>query len=127
MAHASDALPAAVRQAGEAASPGELEGYVPRPLLTEPPVLLAPVVIGEPGSTDEPPVGIRKGILALYIDGEGRVRAVLGEDPILPADYEQAAREAFLAARYAPGRINGKAVRSRVRVEVQFSGGVLRQ
>ena len=95
---------------------------MPRPLLTEPPTLLVPIVIGEPSSTSQAtPLGLRKGILAIYIDGDGRVQAVVGEDPVLPDEYERAAREAFLSARYTPGRINGKAVRSRVRVEVQFN------
>ncbi|MGO4392630.1 hypothetical protein AB4Z46_14880 [Variovorax sp. M-6] len=100
---------------------GELDGYVPRSMLTEPPVVQTPVVIAEP-SLLAPSIGVRTGILALYIDEEGRVQEVVGQAPSLPAEYEQAAREAFLAARYSPGRIDGRAVKSRVRVEVKFNG-----
>ena len=99
----------------------EPDGYVPRSQLTEPPVLQAPVVIKEP-AVQTPSFGMRTGILALYIDDEGRVLQVLGQEPALPAEYEQAAREAFLEARYTPGRIDGRAVKSRVRVEVKFNG-----
>ena len=117
----SDGQSAEAPVARSSAPAGEPDGYVPRSQLTEPPVLQAPVVIKEP-SVQTPSFGMRTGILALYIDDEGRVLQVLGQEPALPAEYEQAAREAFLEARYTPGRIDGRAVKSRVRVEVKFNG-----
>jgi len=92
-------------------------------LLSEPPLLQNSVVIDEP--TTQRSAGARVGVLALYIDEEGRVQDVVAEAPFLPIEYEEAARKAFLAARYAPGRINGHAVKSRVKVEVTFSGTLL--
>ena len=117
----SDGQSVEPRATRDAVLAGELDGYVPRSLLTEPPVVQTPVVIAEP-SVQAPSIGVRTGILALYIDEEGRVQEVVGQAPSLPAEYEQAAREAFLAARYTPGRIDGRAVKSRVRVEVKFDG-----
>jgi len=90
-------------------------------LLSEPPVLQNAVVIDEP-SMQTPPAGARVGVLALYIDEQGEVQDVVAEAPFLPAEYEEAARKAFLAARYAPGKIDGRAVKSRVKVEVTFNG-----
>ncbi len=112
---------AAPRAAPEATPTCDPEGYVPRPLLSVPPILQTQVVIAAPPAAAQV-IGIRTAILALFIDDEGQVREVHSQEPRLPPEYEQAAREAFLAARYAPGRINGRAVKSRIRVEVRFGG-----
>ncbi len=92
--------------------------YVPRPLLTVPPVAQAPVLIGEPTGATQ--TGRYVGILSLFIDEEGRVQYVAADEPALPPLYEQAARDAFIAARFSPGQVDGRAVKSRVRVEVVF-------
>lgn len=94
------------------------EDYVPRPLLSIPPAVQAAVIIATPSG--EPDVGRRVGILSLFIDEEGRVRHVAGNEPLLPPAFEQAAREAFMAARFTSGQIDGRPVKSRVRVEVVF-------
>lgn len=96
----------------------EHDDYIPRPLLSVAPVARAPVVIGSP--PDEPGVGRHVGILSLFIDEEGRVRHISASEPLLPPAFEQAAREAFMAAQFSPGQVDGVAVRSRVRVEVVF-------
>ena len=77
------------------------------------------MVIDEP-ATQSSSVGARIGIVALFIDEEGRVQEVVAEAPFLPPEHVEATRKAFLSARYAPGEIDGKAVKSRVRVEVTF-------
>lgn len=93
--------------------------YVPRPQLTVPPVLLTDVTIDEPPGLAEIG-GIRSGVLALYIDDTGRVRHIRTDDWLLPPEYEEAARNAFSKARYRPGEIDGRPVKSRVRVLVTF-------
>lgn len=60
------------------------------------------------------------GILSLFIDEQGRVQRVDAEEPTLPPAFEQVAREAFMAAEYSPGEVDGRAVKSRQRVEVVF-------
>ena len=93
-------------------------GYVPRPLLSIAPQPGAPVVIATPPDMVE--TGRRVGVLALYIDEQGRVRRIDAEQPVLPPAMERAAREAFMAARFSPGQVDGRVVRSRIRVEVVF-------
>lgn len=94
------------------------DDYVPRPLLSVPPVALAPVVIGEPNG--ETLTGRLTGVLSLFIDDQGQVRRVVAEPPYLPPAFEQAARDAFMAARFSPGQMDGQTVKARVRVEVVF-------
>jgi len=93
-------------------------GYVPRPLLSVVPDALAPVIIATSPETAD--LGRRVGVLALYIDEQGRVRRIEAEQPALPEAMERAAREAFMAARFSPGQVDGHVVKSRIRVEVVF-------
>ncbi|WP_167481181.1 energy transducer TonB [Acidovorax cavernicola] len=91
---------------------------MPRSQLSRPPIALTAIVL-------EPPpgelVGDRLvGILSLFIDEQGHVERVDAEEPTLPPAFEQAAREAFIAAEFSPGEIDGRAVKSRLRVEVVF-------
>lgn len=95
--------------------PGE---YLPRSMLSTPPLAKEAVIVRPPpGSAD---LGRRVGVLALYIDEAGRVRHVEAEPPLLPPTMEQAAREAFMAASFVPGQVDGHPVRSLVRIEVVF-------
>lgn len=99
---------------------GVHDNYVPRPLLSIPPVAQTPVVIAAPDGEDD---GERHvGILALFIDEKGQVQWIEGNEPLLPEPFERAAREAFMAARFSPGEVDGHAVKSKVRVEVVFDG-----
>ncbi|MES2251747.1 MAG: hypothetical protein V4645_31060 [Pseudomonadota bacterium] len=96
----------------------EVDNYIPRSQLSTPPIALTTIVL-EPPSGE--PVGDRLvGILLLFIDEQGHVDQVDSEEPILPPAFEQAAREAFIAAEFSPGEIDGRAVKSRLRVEVVF-------
>lgn len=110
-AEPSTPLIAASKTAGE-------DDYVPRPLLSKPPAAQTPVIIAAPEG--ESAAGRHVGILSLFIDEDGHVQHVAANDPTLPPAYEQAAREAFMAAQFSPGQIGGRAVKSRVRVEVVF-------
>jgi len=106
------------------ADPTGFDDYIPRPLLSVGPAASTPVVIDTP--TGDFGVARHVGILSLFIDEEGVVRHVAGSDPLLPALLEQAAREAFMAARFTPGEVDGRPVKSRIRVEVVFDNTPLR-
>jgi hypothetical protein len=82
--------------------------------------LLTQIVIPAPPA-DVSPEG-PSGILALYIDEEGHVRKVEALEPKLPPAYERLVQEAFEAARYLPGQVDGRIVKSRIRIEVRFGG-----
>jgi hypothetical protein len=94
------------------------DDYVPRPLLTVPPVARTPVIFAAPEG--EMFRGRHVGVLSLFIDEYGQVQRIEADATSLPEAFEQAAREAFMAAQFAPGEIDGAAVKSRVRVEVVF-------
>jgi hypothetical protein len=94
------------------------EGFIPRPQLTVPPVPQTPVVLSAPSGNGEPARHV--GVLALYIDEAGRVHHIVPDEPRLPPQYEQVAREAFMTAIYTPGQLEGRAVKSRIRIEVVF-------
>ncbi|MDM0035966.1 energy transducer TonB [Variovorax sp. J22P271] len=100
-----------------AATRGDDE-YVPRPLLSVPPVAQSLVIIAAPEGLAD--LDRHVGILSLFIDEDGRVHHVSADEAALPPAFEQAAREAFMAARFSPGQIDGRLVKSRVRVEVVF-------
>ena len=95
------------------------DDYVPRPLLTVPPVARTPVTFAAPDG--EMIRGRHVGVLSLFIDEHGQVQRIEADDAVsLPDALAQAAREAFMAAQFAPGEIDGTAVKSSVRVEVVF-------
>jgi protein TonB len=62
--------------------------------------------------------------LMLLIDATGTVNeaTVLSADP--PGYFEDAARAALAATRFAPARRNGRAVRSRVTIDVEYDPGM---
>lgn len=61
--------------------------------------------------------------LVLYISREGAVSRIDIEESSLPPDFEVTTREAFEGAVFSPGRIDGRAVNSRLRIDVTFDGG----
>jgi hypothetical protein len=72
------------------------------------------------------PAGNFRAALLLFIDETGQVRRVRARGAGLPADLEAAARSAFYATRFAPGEIDGQAVKSLYPVEVSFSADTSR-
>ncbi|MDN3921112.1 hypothetical protein [Roseateles violae] len=104
-----------------AASEGEAEGedgYIPRPLLTLPPVPQQAVLLQWPEAGL--PDGHYSGIIALFIDEFGIVQKVRVEEGGLPPLLAEQARQAFLGQRYLPGQLQGREVKSRIRIEVAF-------
>ncbi|MCK6400753.1 MAG: energy transducer TonB [Sphaerotilus natans subsp. sulfidivorans] len=76
---------------------------------------------------DLAPPGHFRAALTLFIEHDGRVSRVrLEPDPhapdggALPPVLEDSARQAFLASLFEPGELGGRAVRSRLRIEVEF-------
>lgn len=103
-------------------------GYARRDMLDRPPQALGIVQISYPPGVE--PGRVRTGRLTLFIDEAGAVRKVMvlsstnaaDTEDTLPPPFVQAAREAFLQARFAPGERQGVAVKSRIDVEVSFDG-----
>jgi TonB family protein len=102
-----------------AVSPAEPE-YVKAGELSQRPRLLSLVEINvaERGAAEAP----GRARLRVLINEQGAVDHVLVDESDLPADFERAAKDAFLNARYAPGEIDGVAVRSQIRIEVTYEG-----
>ncbi|WP_196305726.1 energy transducer TonB [Variovorax paradoxus] len=121
---ALDSMPEVRSQAVETASssPDGFDGsdYIPRSLLSAPPSALMPIVLDAPEGAFA--AGRYVGVLSIFIDEEGRVRHVdvAEEGSTLPPPFEQVAREAFSAALFSPGQMDGRTVKSRQRVEVVF-------
>lgn len=102
----------------EGPQPGEALEYLPRAKLTVGPAPLEPIEIPFPTSVDSP---LRfRGQLSLFIDEHGTVQRIRIDEPPMPPVLEEAARNAFLRARFTPGEVGGRAVRSLMRIEVDF-------
>ena len=79
----------------------------PRPL-TEPPLDLLHPILARPGVVH----------LVLYIDESGSVTSTEIDSATLPLPAAERAAEIFAALRFSPGRIDGAAVKTRVRITV---------
>ncbi len=106
--------------------PGVLgdDDFFGRQSLDVPPVPVAPVLIEYPA--EEENAGTHASELTLFIDEAGNVVRVRVDGQLPPA-MEVAARSAFMGARFAPGHVDGLAVRSKIRVEVLFEEGAPRR
>ncbi|MDI1349241.1 hypothetical protein [Aquabacterium sp.] len=121
-------MPATSAEVSPAASPSAdgdatFTGYARRDMLDRPPQALGIVQISYPPGVE--PGRVRTGRLTLFIDEAGAVRKVMVAPPpnaedALPAPFVEAAREAFLQARFTPGERQGMPVKSRIDVEVSF-------
>jgi hypothetical protein len=92
--------------------------YLPRAALSRPARALDPIEIAYPEGS---PAGDYRAVLLLFVDESGKVQRVRLRDPGLPLGLEDAARSAFMAAHFAPGEVDGRAVRSILAVEVNFN------
>lgn len=98
-----------------------LDEYLPRSALSGFPSALEPIFVPYPEGV---PYGDWRVIFTLFIDTDGSVRHVRSGTANLPAALEQAARQAFATARFKPGEVDGQPVKSRIRVEVEFSASL---
>jgi len=96
----------------------DLDAFKRRQLLTEPAIVLSEVVLATPLGHAQT---IRHvGVLVLFIDEEGNLRHIEVEDESLDPELADAAMSAFRTAKYAPGKVDGVAVKARHRVQVVF-------
>lgn len=92
--------------------------FLVRSQLDRAPHAIEPIDLPYPESA---PLGHHQAVMTLFIDEQGRVRRVrLDIGQMLPPLLEDAARQSFLQARFEPGIKDGTAVRSRLRVAVEF-------
>ncbi|MFM2341374.1 MAG: hypothetical protein RLZZ592_1027 [Pseudomonadota bacterium] len=111
----ADAMPATTEPPGD-------DLYLDPGLLDQRARATGPIALIYP---DLAPPGAFRAELTLFIDEDGWVRRVRIEpdragSSALPAVLEDSARQSFLGSRFTPGEIAGRAVRSRLRVEVEF-------
>lgn len=95
-----------------------VEGYVLRRALTRAPVPLAEVVPAWPEGLA--PNETQKGRFTLFINEAGGVDRIVPDGPSLFPALEESAVTAFSAARFQPGEVDGRRVRSLIRIEVVF-------
>lgn len=122
---ADPGVAAPARSATATARDGVQQGddlYLPRSQLDRAPQAWSTIDLPYP---DGAPLGRFRAVVTLFIDANGQVRRVRAEGEPLPPALEDSARQAFLAARFEPGAKDGHAVRSRIRVEVEFSAEAL--
>lgn len=100
--------------------PAPDSAYLPRSRLTVPPEPTTEIVIPDPGGLAGTDAQLREKtvILTLYINEEGWVDRITVDTPDPDPGVELAAKKAFGSARFTPGEIDGKRVKSRMRIEV---------
>lgn len=97
------------------------QAYLPRSLLTRAPVPQHAIDLLYP---ELAPSGLFRAVLTLFIDDQGVVRRVRIDeagDSGLPPVLEDAARQTFLRSSFTPGEIDGRPIRSRLRIEVEYA------
>lgn len=102
----------------EPPSASAAEVYHPRSELSIAPRLQGVLDIAFP--PQEPKHLRHEATLAIYIDEHGHVRKVTPVQGELPKTFVEAARNAFLSARFQPGQLQGQAVKSFIHVAVVF-------
>ena len=120
--HAVDAPDTRIEQAGSGTG---LDAYLSREAVDQGPqpvsLIQIPFPEGVQTAADNGPSGqVHTGRLTLYIDENGAVRRVQVNSTELPAPFQEAARNAFLQARFVPGQRQGQAVKVRIDIEVSF-------
>jgi hypothetical protein len=110
--------PSVPAAAAPAAAVPEVDGYVPRKALSVAPAPLADITVPWPAGFV--PSGRQRAVFSVFIDEGGAVQRMVADGPTLLPGLEAAAREVFMAARFAPGQVDGRAVKSLIRVEVVF-------
>jgi hypothetical protein len=101
-----------------APAPEPEQPYLPRGELTVPPKVLGPIDVRFPEDVEGlVHLDVK---LTLFIDEEGRVQRIRIDSPGIHPSFERAVRETFAAARFAPGELHQRPVRSQMRLEVSF-------
>ncbi|MEY2876057.1 MAG: hypothetical protein RLZZ373_3428 [Pseudomonadota bacterium] len=116
--------PAAVPQDGPAGDPDAT--YLSRSQLTRAPAPQQSIDLLYP---ELAPSGRFRAVVTLFIDDRGvvqRVRIDEADDSGLPPLLEDATRQTFLRSAFAPGEVDGRPTRSRLRIEVEYTTEPLR-
>lgn len=100
------------------AAPAPEAPYLPRGQLTVPPRLVGHVDVPFPADVDGT-VDLKVRV-TLFIDERGAVQKLRLDTPDVHPAFERSIREAFAAARFSPGELDSVAVRSQVRLEIDF-------
>jgi len=100
------------------AEPDDEALFLPRTALTLAPAASMPVLLDFPSGVAD---GHYTTELTLFIDETGQVRKVRMDGPALPDALESLARQAFLNTHFSPGEVQGRAVRARIRIVLEFS------
>ena len=109
----------AVARVANALTAAAAEGeYVDASRLDTRPSPLGEIAIAAPEADGR--AAAYQGTLLLFIGPDGTVMRIAVERSDLPPDFEAAARAAFAAARFSPGRIGSRPVGAKLRVEVGF-------
>lgn len=95
-----------------------VDGYVLRKALTQAPAPLDEVQLPWPAGAGV--VGRFKAVFSLFIDESGWPQRMVPDGPTLPPALEAQARRVFMGTRFAPGQVDGRVVKSLVRIEVEF-------
>jgi len=94
--------------------------YVPAEELDERPLIRTHV---QPAFPPDAPVASGRVVLLLLISEAGAVDEAVAVQADPPGFFEQAAIDAFASARFTPGRKDGHAVRSALKIELNFGAG----
>lgn len=118
----TDAASPALDQASNEAGP---DAYLSRDAIDQGPQPVSLIQIPYPEGVQTvaasgPSGQVHTGRLTLYIDENGAVRRVQVNSTELPTPFQEAARNAFLQARFVPGQRQGQAVKVRIDIEVSF-------
>jgi periplasmic protein TonB len=115
----SAALPhETTRTAGPESDERGFEEYLPRNRLSVAPEVLTNVDVQfPPGVTGIVDLTAR---ITLFIDEKGTVRRLRFDSAGIPSAFATSVLDTFLNARFKPGEVDGVAVRSQVRLEVEF-------
>ncbi|MCC2675757.1 MAG: hypothetical protein K0R58_2704 [Ramlibacter sp.] len=118
--HAAAATPAptAAPTPALSAPPAADAPYLPRGQLTVPPTLVGHVDVPFPPDVDGT-VDLKVRV-TLFIDERGKVQKLRLDTPHVHPAFERSIRDAFAAARFNPGELDRVAVRSQVRLEIDF-------
>jgi len=100
----------------------DFSDYLNRAYLHEAPVALKPIEIIKP---DIPFLGTERVELEVYVDEAGTVRRIRVLSAEASGLFAQAAVAAFQTAQFRPGQVNGRPVRSTVKVLVEFHARTL--
>lgn len=93
-------------------------GYYPRAALTKGPQPLAPVNLPYPSFEGD--TGNYRAEVALYIDENGVVQRIDVPEGVLPKALATAVRAAFSSTQFRPGELDGRPVRTLLKIEVRF-------